>query len=234
MKVNFSKNFVALRKKYGFTQERIAEKCGVSRQAITKWEAGSSLPDMYKLVEIADVFNVSIDELISGDINYNMPETDMDDKKFSSIMEKLKEIKASIQRNRSEDDDHDDLYEEYLYLQEYPDSDEIDSIRDYLGSGIEIIPEYLEAGFDKAWAIIKELILIERGSFPEVLSHLYDLSSVLYENEYNESCPDNKYISFIELVAEIMPIWARILKNEIELERQIPGRFAQAYQISSY
>ena len=225
MKVNFSKNFVALRKMNGFTQESIAEKCGVSRQAITKWEAGSSLPDLYKLVDIAAIFDVSIDELIGGNIIYDVREMNMDDEKYSSIMQELKEIKASVQRDREEDSEDNDFYEEYLCLLEYPDSDEIKSIRDYLGSGIEIIPEYMEAGFEKVWDIIKDLILIERGSFPEVLSHLYDLSSILYENDYDENCPDNKYISFIKLIAEIMPIWARILKNEIELERQNPGRF---------
>ena len=39
-KMNFSRNFSALRKANGLTQEGIAEKCGVSRQAVTKWETG--------------------------------------------------------------------------------------------------------------------------------------------------------------------------------------------------
>lgn len=43
MNVNFCKNFVVLRKMHGYTQETIAEKCGVSRQAIAKWETGLSL-----------------------------------------------------------------------------------------------------------------------------------------------------------------------------------------------
>ena len=43
MSVNFCKNLVTLRKMNGFTQEGMAEKCGVSRQAITKWESGGSL-----------------------------------------------------------------------------------------------------------------------------------------------------------------------------------------------
>ena len=49
MSMNFCKNFAVLRRAHGYTQEAIAEKCGVSRQAIAKWETGASLPDMYKL-----------------------------------------------------------------------------------------------------------------------------------------------------------------------------------------
>lgn len=43
MSMNFCKNFVTLRRVRGYTQETIAEKCGVSRQAIAKREAGASL-----------------------------------------------------------------------------------------------------------------------------------------------------------------------------------------------
>ena len=60
MSMNFCKNFVVLRRAHGYTQETIAEKCGVSRQAIAKWEAGASLPDMYKLVDIAKLFDVRL------------------------------------------------------------------------------------------------------------------------------------------------------------------------------
>ena len=61
MSMNFCKNFAVLRRAHGYTQEAIAEKCGVSRQAIAKWETGASLPDMYKLVDIAiAIFNNSI------------------------------------------------------------------------------------------------------------------------------------------------------------------------------
>lgn len=42
MSMNFCKNFAVLRRAHGYTQETIAEKCGVSRQAIAKWETGVS------------------------------------------------------------------------------------------------------------------------------------------------------------------------------------------------
>ena len=61
------------RKKLGMTQEEVAEKIGVSPQAISKWEAGDCLPDCFNLKAISDVYNISTDLLLetesSGDID---------------------------------------------------------------------------------------------------------------------------------------------------------------------
>ena len=56
-----------LRKKSGLSQERLAEKLGVSRQAISKWESGQSVPETDKLIAISDYFNVSLDYLMKQD-----------------------------------------------------------------------------------------------------------------------------------------------------------------------
>ena len=53
-----------LRKNMGITQEQLAQKLGITNQAVSKWEAGQCLPDIQLLPEIADFFNVSIDELM--------------------------------------------------------------------------------------------------------------------------------------------------------------------------
>ena len=53
-----------LRKKANISQEELAEKVGVSRQAVTKWESDSGLPDIENLKSIASLFNISIDELL--------------------------------------------------------------------------------------------------------------------------------------------------------------------------
>ena len=61
------------RKKLGMTQEEVAEKVGVSPQAISKWEAGDCLPDCFNLKAISDVYKISADVLLetesSGDLN---------------------------------------------------------------------------------------------------------------------------------------------------------------------
>ena len=55
------------RKQAGLSQEKMAEIIGVSRQAITKWENGSGTPDIANLMAIADLFQISVDELLSNE-----------------------------------------------------------------------------------------------------------------------------------------------------------------------
>ena len=65
----FNEKLKMLRKQSNFTQEELAEKLYVSRQAITKWESGDGTPDIENLKQISIVFNTTIDELIKEDIN---------------------------------------------------------------------------------------------------------------------------------------------------------------------
>lgn len=60
---------VALRKKRGLSQENLAEKLYVSRQTISNWERGQTYPDINSLLLIATFFDVSLDNLIKGDMN---------------------------------------------------------------------------------------------------------------------------------------------------------------------
>ena len=63
--MSFAKNLVELRKINNLSQEDLAEKIGVSRQTLSKYETGESLPDIEKCGMIANVFGVSLDDLIS-------------------------------------------------------------------------------------------------------------------------------------------------------------------------
>ena len=65
--MNFAEKIKALRKQFKFSQEQLAEKLNVSRQAITKWETEGGLPDIENLMAIALLFSVSIDELLSAE-----------------------------------------------------------------------------------------------------------------------------------------------------------------------
>jgi len=56
-------NIYALRRKAGFSQEQLAERLEVTRQTISKWEGGHSVPDLEKLQAMAAVFSVTLDEL---------------------------------------------------------------------------------------------------------------------------------------------------------------------------
>lgn len=57
-------NIAALRKNRGFTQEELAKRLGVSPQAVSKWENGTACPDIALLPEIADIFSVTVDDLM--------------------------------------------------------------------------------------------------------------------------------------------------------------------------
>ncbi|MCM1523139.1 MAG: helix-turn-helix domain-containing protein [Ruminococcus sp.] len=59
-----SMNLVSLRKQCGMTQEEVAERIGVSRQAVAKWEKGESVPDMYNCIALAELFDVTVDDLV--------------------------------------------------------------------------------------------------------------------------------------------------------------------------
>ncbi len=59
---------IELRKKNGMSQEELAEKLGVSRQSISKWEGAQSMPDMNRILAMADLFGVSTDYLLRDEI----------------------------------------------------------------------------------------------------------------------------------------------------------------------
>ena len=63
--MNLSEKILYCRKKAGLSQEALAEKLGVSRQAISKWETGESVPELSKLVLLARAFDVTTDWLLS-------------------------------------------------------------------------------------------------------------------------------------------------------------------------
>jgi len=57
-------NLIILRKMHGYSQEEIAEKIGISRQAYAKWESGATIPDIEKSSCLAKVYGITIDSLI--------------------------------------------------------------------------------------------------------------------------------------------------------------------------
>lgn len=63
--MNFADKLKEIRKTEGLSQEQLAEKMGVSRQAITKWETGRGLPDMENMIILAEIFKMTLDELVS-------------------------------------------------------------------------------------------------------------------------------------------------------------------------
>ena len=67
MTIETANRLVELRKKNNLSQEELAEKLGVSRQAVSKWERSEASPDTDNLIALADIYGMSLDELIFGE-----------------------------------------------------------------------------------------------------------------------------------------------------------------------
>lgn len=66
--MNIGKKIYELRKTIGLSQMQLAEKLSVSRQTISNWELGQTVPDIIQANELASIFNVSLDELVDNDV----------------------------------------------------------------------------------------------------------------------------------------------------------------------
>lgn len=100
--MSFGENLVFLRKMHNqMSQEELAEKMGVSRQTISKWEVDASYPEMSKVIELCKFFSCSMDELIQTDMN-------VCDEAFSNIrveeVEPFRYMRYAVISNEPEDD----------------------------------------------------------------------------------------------------------------------------------
>ncbi len=69
--MTFAEKLYLLRTQRGYSQEVLAEKLSVSRQAISKWELGTALPDTDKIIALSELFVVSTDSLLIDSISLN-------------------------------------------------------------------------------------------------------------------------------------------------------------------
>ena len=80
------------RKKCGLSQETLAEKIGVSRQAVSKWETGDALPEITKLKSLAECFGVTVDFLLDENTDEYQPEKNEKSTGFDRLIEKLEKL----------------------------------------------------------------------------------------------------------------------------------------------
>ena len=96
MTIEIADRLVKLRKKYGYSQEELADKLGLSRQAVSKWERAEASPDTDNLICLAKLYGVSLDELLATeeDIDTIVEEQVKDNKEEAPAQEEKKvEIK---------------------------------------------------------------------------------------------------------------------------------------------
>lgn len=89
MNIEIANRLVKLRKKHGLSQEELADKLGISRQAVSKWERAESSPDTDNLICLAKLYGVSLDELLDCDRDID----DIADEKRRDSEEKKEEKK---------------------------------------------------------------------------------------------------------------------------------------------
>lgn len=192
--MSFKNKLQNIRKEKGLSQESIAEKIGVSRQAVAKWETGQSYPDVENLILISDMFKVSIDKLVKEDFDeceYNdiKEEKEIDDKIIEFLCRAKKvtyagkgaEVESS--RPRSHDFEHSE--------------GELKYIDTYLGGEIFLGEEGIWKDNAPIWAMNYKGRVLEEGFSGDFLKETLSLVNkempyrgpLVYENgDYKYHC----------------------------------------------
>lgn len=142
--MKLSEKIIELRKAKGMTQEELAEKCSVSRQSISKWEADIALPETEKLLLLGELFHVSMDVLLKDELT----------------LSEVKEVHTcgnnAIQRKKQE------VYEGVLIKESVTD----DTIIDLLN--VHKIELWNTGGKPKYWTVL--FFTSEKKDFPEQIA----------------------------------------------------------------
>lgn len=108
MNLEMAMRLIELRRKHGLSQEALAEKLGVSRQAVSKWERVESAPDTDNLIALAKLYGITIDELLNVDVkNY-----------YKDYNEKNVGNSESSSNNYQSQDDSDDVFDDEKYAKD--------------------------------------------------------------------------------------------------------------------
>src|SRR5574344_575843 len=87
--MKFEDKLIILRKNRKMSQEQLADELGVSRQAVSKWESGSSYPEMDKLIQIAKIFECTLDDLTNDEISVEKINSKKDKNPLNDIVNEI-------------------------------------------------------------------------------------------------------------------------------------------------
>lgn len=94
--MKFNEKLIKLRKASGLSQEELADKLNVARQTVSKWELGETTPEMNKLVELSDLFDVSIDEIVKEAKMPEIIEREIDHEKIDGVYKDISTAKRNL------------------------------------------------------------------------------------------------------------------------------------------
>lgn len=96
--MKFNEKLLSLRKQKGLSQEELGMELEVSRQTISKWEAGQSYPDFQRLVLLSDYFHMTLDELVRDIDVQDVRERALTDEKVASMYADLEKGKTLLNK----------------------------------------------------------------------------------------------------------------------------------------
>ena len=94
--MKFNEKLIKLRKASGLSQEELADKLNVARQTVSKWELGETTPEMNKLIELSDLFDVSIDEMVKEAKMPEIIEREIDHEKIDGVYKDISTAKKNL------------------------------------------------------------------------------------------------------------------------------------------
>lgn len=131
MNLEIANRLVEYRKKAGLSQEELADKLGISRQAVSKWERVEASPDTDNLIALANLYGISLDELIYGGGNPNVNKEETKAEETGSEEVESETVEAEVIDDR--DTAHIKINSDGIYIHGKDENDEADVIIDKSG-----------------------------------------------------------------------------------------------------
>lgn len=212
MTMNFSRNLVALRRKNNITQERMAAECGVSRSAVAKWETGTSVPDLYKLESIKNIFNVTVDELLYTRMEDS--EYIFDNGSCARIENKLDEMQEKIIAEIRKRDSNINAYTLHCqYMKENGEDDVPIEAYAYWGS-----EEALKGNYKEALAYYEEAVI--RGDINSIFAILaiYEEMIDMYAYDHNMFDVLQTYLAQASKMQQYGKIMEDVISSKLKSE----------------
>lgn len=184
MSIELGNRLQELRKKNGYSQESLAEKLDVSRQAVSKWERGEAAPDTDNLIMLAKLYQVSLDELVDN----NVPDTT----KTQKVEFKNGDKKISIELPEDDEEDEELDADETLTKQQKNIVKAVNVVTLFGSTIAFFLLGFLLHAWHPAWTLfllfpvtstLTEAILARRPNhfaYPVLIVFLYCLFSSLY------------------------------------------------------
>ncbi len=101
--MKFNEKLLKLRKEKGLSQEELGMEMQVSRQTVSKWEAGQSYPDFTRLVILSDFFDMTLDELVKDIDVQEIRENSLTNEKIDSIYRVSQDVDSILQNKTLKD-----------------------------------------------------------------------------------------------------------------------------------